>query len=355
VDDYYAKISATAGDLAAVGFEQGLNQGWKDLADSPINTPEFQAWFGTSKVVDESGKPLVVYKGMPGHDWDTGKPFTTINRPSEFPAFNRGEPGVKVAGFFSSSPDVASRFATGIVGKDGRAAVYPVYLKFESPYVIDAGGVPAGKVQFGPEGSEFREAIRSGTHDGVIIRNTSDEGDIYVALKPEQIKSAVGNRGTFDPKDPNILNQGGEAPRGRVTFSGSSIEDGKVVIQLFQSADASTLFHESSHIFRRILPSLSRDLADKANAFVGATKDKWTRSQEEQWATAFERYLSEGVAPAGHLDVRLRVRQGVAAGRVPRCGQQPPAGGAVPGDQGCLRPDARRCLPSAGRSCRRCS
>lgn len=38
----------------------------------------------------------------------------------------------------------------------------------------------------------------------VILRNTSDEGTVYVALKPTQIKSAIGNCGTFDPTNPDI-------------------------------------------------------------------------------------------------------------------------------------------------------
>jgi len=49
-------------------------------------------------------------------------------------------------------------------------------------------------------------------NDGVIFKNFSDspnaiggKSDIYAVFNPTQIKSATGNRGTFDPKDPNIL------------------------------------------------------------------------------------------------------------------------------------------------------
>jgi hypothetical protein len=53
--------------------------------------------------------------------------------------------------------------------------------------------------------------------DGAIIRNVydpggkghgSESGDVYCVFKPEQIKSAYGNRGTFDPTDDDIRKNG---------------------------------------------------------------------------------------------------------------------------------------------------
>ena len=164
----------------------------------------FYDWFRQSKVVDEAGKPLTVYKGMYPHDFNKevgdykGPLLESINRGSEFPAFNKGEEGVDIAGFFSSSPETASRFT----GEQG--AVYPTNLSIKNPFVIDAKGDYAANSQFGESGKPFRDAIRSGEYDGVIIKNTKDEGDVYVALKPEQIKS-IHNRGTYNPKDANIL------------------------------------------------------------------------------------------------------------------------------------------------------
>lgn len=166
-------------------------------------TPAFRKWFGDSKVVDEQGQPLVVYKGGPAYDVDDIE-IEAIRRDSEFPAFNSGEPGIQVAGFYSSSRDVASHFA---MVTSNRGIVWPVYLSIQKPFTIDAGGRPSGTVQFGPEGATFREAVRSGQYDGIIIRNTADEGDVYVALKATQAKSAIGNRGTFDANDERMLYQ----------------------------------------------------------------------------------------------------------------------------------------------------
>jgi hypothetical protein len=169
-------------------------------AKNLLKNPNFVKWFGKSPVKDEVGEPLTVYKGMPTYD-DNGIPFTSIKRQSEFPAFNHGEKGVDVAGFYSSDPDVASHFAKVTSNRGG---VFPGYLSFQKPFIMDAKGRPAGVMEFGDTGLPFREAIRSGKYDGVIIKNTQDEGDVYVALKAEQFKSKF-NKGTFDPTNPNIL------------------------------------------------------------------------------------------------------------------------------------------------------
>lgn len=166
------------------------------LAESVVKyteTPEFKARFEGSKVVDEQGAPMVVYKGMHPYDWtketatDMGPLIEKIGRTTEFPAFNKGEEGVKIAGFFGDKV-TADRFTKGSIN----SAIYPVYLNFKKPHVIDAAGKFAADIQFGESGLPFREAIRSGQYDGVIIKNTKDEGDVYVALNSDSIISAFG-------------------------------------------------------------------------------------------------------------------------------------------------------------------
>jgi hypothetical protein len=67
---------------------------------------------------------------------------------------------------------------------------------------------------------------KSQGYDGVIIRNVGDRGpsgafatdaarssgNLYVAFRPEQIKSAISNAGTFDPRSPNISEGNEGAP-----------------------------------------------------------------------------------------------------------------------------------------------
>jgi magnesium-dependent phosphatase-1 len=183
-----------------------------NLRESQIFSPEFKKWFGdwennsadSSKIVDKNGQPLVVYKGMVGVDWtnDSRPEIKHIERKELFPAFNGNEEGVRIAGFFSSDKEVASHFAT--IHGPNHPAVFPVYLNIRNPFVIDANGQPAGIFQFGKTGKEFRDVIRSGSCDGVIIKNTKDEGDVYVALNSYQIKSALGNNGMFSTEDNSL-------------------------------------------------------------------------------------------------------------------------------------------------------
>jgi hypothetical protein len=202
------ELAEAAKKLVAEGIEElraGINPPEVRAASvvKLTETPAFKKWFGKSKVVDENGEPLVVYKGMYPYDWTKETPdglgpeIEIINRTTEFPAFNGDEPGIRIAGFFGAK-ETANNFASW-----NGAAMYPVYLSLQNPYTVDAKGGKAGDIQFGKTGKAFRDAMRSGKYDGAIIRNTVDEGDIYVAARPEQIKS-VFNRGTYDSNDPRI-------------------------------------------------------------------------------------------------------------------------------------------------------
>lgn len=170
------------------------------MADTRIvsDTNEFRTWFGDSKVVDDTGSPIVVYHGTSG---------------VEIKNFAGGEDH---AGYFSDKPEVANRFAEGVGSSYGEArsdVVYPVYIKMEKPNIIDANGEKAGNIQFGPKRNDFIAALHDPKADGVIIRNTSDEGNIYIPKSAEQIRSAVGSRASE-----NI----GPAVYGRGTEEGDS-------------------------------------------------------------------------------------------------------------------------------------
>ena len=172
------------------------------------DTPAFKAWFGDSKVVDADGKPLVVYHGSPKVGF------------TEFDVGN-------VGAFFSSRFDVAASYAgrynevevdgDKLAADDGQG-VYDAFLAINNPKVVDWGGKDWG---VGPDGLKLDDvanrAKREG-YDGLIVNNVEDTGwvapglvdgsgnsTVYVAFEPTQIKSAIGNRGTFDPTNPNIL------------------------------------------------------------------------------------------------------------------------------------------------------
>lgn len=106
------------------------------------------------------------------------------------------------AGFFSDSPDVANRFAQGI---STESAVFPVSINFKKPLVIDAKGKHAAAFQFDSiarERGTEREMLRirsvfsdpNSPYDGLILKNTADEGTVYIPRADAQITPRFGNK-----------------------------------------------------------------------------------------------------------------------------------------------------------------
>ena len=139
-------------------------------------TPSFVAWFGKSKIVDDEGLPLVVYHG-------TSKSFD---------AFGKSKIESEGGFFFSSSPDHASEYVEQQLG----ANVIPAYLKIENPYTVSSDDWNYGR------GLSPEEAATKG-YDGYKITDQLG-GDTYIAFEATQIKSAIGNRRSFDPRSPSL-------------------------------------------------------------------------------------------------------------------------------------------------------
>lgn len=79
-------------------FSQSNDIRWK--VDEQIETPQFKAWFGNSKVVDENGKPLHVYHGTSRGDrvGDIFDPKRSTSGPMAF---------------FTDNKDIATNYSTG--------------------------------------------------------------------------------------------------------------------------------------------------------------------------------------------------------------------------------------------------
>lgn len=152
----------------------------------------FQDWFGNSKVVDDQGKPLVVYTGT--------------SKDKDFNAFRPGKAGLI---WFTSDRDAASNYALdndsmNIKREPGswdlkkvntRSRVYPVYLKMENPYIDENS--PTHQ-DFKAQSQYILSKMRG--YDGYI----DQKNGIYVVTNPMQIKSAIGNKGTYNPNKRGI-------------------------------------------------------------------------------------------------------------------------------------------------------
>lgn len=155
----------------------------------------FKAWFRESKVVDADGKPMVVYHG-------TGSDITSFD-PETDPRTWESDRGLF---FFTSSSKTSSDYSEIAADKHFRgditgANVIPVYLSLQNPLIETLSGDP--DVYWDEHGATFAATARANGNDGVIIHGESGQS-LYVAFKPTQIKSAIGNRGTFEASNPDI-------------------------------------------------------------------------------------------------------------------------------------------------------
>lgn len=196
-----------------------------------VRTKAFKDWFGdwendpenASKVVDENGEPKVVYHGT--HSYSKFNTFELQNNVSR--------------GFFFADTDksIVER-ASSREHEEGFSGKYEVFLNLKNPLIIDAKNnefyslpvteeyIPIIKA-VNPDitDKEIKEGISSGDttgidsltqilektnlYDGIIAKNIIEgkgENGItdYVAMKPNQIKSATDNTGAFNPEDDDI-------------------------------------------------------------------------------------------------------------------------------------------------------
>ena len=164
-----------------------------------VRTKAFKEWFGdwendpdnASKVVDENGEPLVVYRGT--------RPNSTV--------YNTGIFRSKI--LFATPKKVgASRYGDPIA----------LFMNARNPAIIDYKGEEYDKKiedEFYTSGNSFTiidrkaEVAISKGYDALIVKNVKDGTnypiDDYVVLNPNQIKSATDNIGTFSRTDNNII------------------------------------------------------------------------------------------------------------------------------------------------------
>ena len=189
--------------------------------DSPVNrkfveqteTRQFQRWFGKSKVVDRDGEPLVVYHA-------TDAEFTVFDRDKlgertkqrDIEDFNMDmEDSVGLLrsaelGFWFSEKNLAEDEYGGrhvLKLEDGKRIGMPVYLSIENPNYVDTYDLMETLDNMTVE--EYLQEMEDYGYDGLIVTDQEfDNAKSYVVFKPNQIKSATNNVGTFDYFNPDI-------------------------------------------------------------------------------------------------------------------------------------------------------
>jgi len=173
--------------------------------------PNFRRWFGNSKLRDEYGEPQRFYHATP-------KNFDVFKPGGDDP--NLSGLGIWLSPYAEYQPAYHNVGARGGGFREG-ANVMPLYARMENPLMLDdpemlgwARDVFAGGSREFPQVLPQRwvDDIRSEGYDSIIykpkpLKDVSGKeypSDEYIVFDPTQIKSASGNRGTYDPNDPDI-------------------------------------------------------------------------------------------------------------------------------------------------------
>lgn len=177
----------------------------------------FWEWFGGSKVTKQNGTPLVVYHFTPRGRLDSfyeGSHFGT-----RAAARDRFESKVN-----ERDPD-DPYFREATADEVPQDVTYPVYLSIKNPKrVEDQEGSLAWD-------AAIELAIEEG-YDGLVYENRYEDrgSDSWVAFYPEQVKSAVGNRGTFSRVDADIMLSIPESARDAVKAAAATVKRERMAV-----------------------------------------------------------------------------------------------------------------------------
>lgn len=214
-------------------------------AEDTLNqdSAKFRAWFGDSKVVNPDGSPMVVYHGTKRAP-DTFTKSRTGSASTIFGSYEVERYGI----FAAESADLAEEYANQ-GDRPTDQTLMPLYMRIENPLDTVDGAytnevwdrIEKAAEEMGAENpyrvarmlgdawgsgdvwqlfdsdGEVNDAawwvdlFKKAGYDGLRIQERS-EGDVqntasWMAFDPEQVKSAVGNDGEYNPNDPNILHQ----------------------------------------------------------------------------------------------------------------------------------------------------
>jgi len=168
----------------------------------------FEKWFKQSKVTDSQGQPQIMFHGT----------FQS------FDIFDKNKIGSRFSsdseGFFAiSCPKLASQYAEH--GEmSGNANVIPMFVSIQNPLIIDSqflaseGMTEIGQndcvITFWDNNQDFiLNLAYEKKCDGVLLVDSSklqSENIVMmsVAFEAKQLKSAIGNSGSFNPKQSSL-------------------------------------------------------------------------------------------------------------------------------------------------------
>ena len=134
---------------------------------------------------------------------------------NEFDPNKSSEEGKFGQGIYMTPQTRHANFFANIRAKQGKSAqIMPVHTNIKNPYKIHGHqNIPFNKID--------KNKLQALGHDGIFYYDDSGDLKEAVAFHPTQVKSAIGNRGTYDTTNPDIT----KAKGGNVMPKYPSIEE----------------------------------------------------------------------------------------------------------------------------------
>lgn len=142
---------------------------------------------------------------------------------ADFEVFDKSKGGMATGSasgregfFFTDQPEIAAEY-TEFGDVYGQKTI-PVYLALKNPRIVERQKHAPKVLDENRKNVEIEQAQKDG-NDGVVFTDFIDSpeaigkaSNTYFVFESTQIKSAIGNKGTFDPSDPSILRMASRNP-----------------------------------------------------------------------------------------------------------------------------------------------
>lgn len=195
--------------------------------------------------LDAQGRPIVFYHGTR----DDITQFDTKH-------INRKDSGWLGRGIYGISDQEDAATYAGMKRGSAGQQVMPLFFAVTNPYKADLE--TKRKLSKAPQEyiDAFTEKVKARGHDGVMLKYSDGTIEI-VAFRPEQVKSATGNNGNFDPQNPDI----------RFSRSADAPNDPRALVQDARQAVNDLFRHPGKLSFWHKSVGTQYDLAQRSPAF----------------------------------------------------------------------------------------
>lgn len=213
---------SSRGDTETINLPN-LNSKGQRISSTKQGLENFWNWFGDSEAVDSKGRPQVFLHGTSG-SFQKFDPMRSTANTGTFGTYDAKRSGI----FFSKDNQIADAFADKQNGN-----VAPVYLRMNNPadftknlnileselerlgYNVRMFSVIQHWWELFDEehgGSHLVELLKKAGYDSAIINDASPDEEqrsfvSYVVFDSNQVKSAIGNKGTYSKDDPDFVKE----------------------------------------------------------------------------------------------------------------------------------------------------